>query len=408
MRLPPVLASLTRHKFTVALMLAAIALTCAVVINIASLIVDRISLLDAPSGVQESGVVLVDSSRIDTGSGDDKAPHPNYQAVYETDVVALRGITGVESAAVAFGLPLHGGTGFMISDKPDLGESAGFQASAFGGGPGMLKTLGLHLIQGRDFLSSEYLPFKDFDEVTSAIVSRALVDRLYHADDAVGRLFYSSGHPIRIVGVVDHLMGMSPQLGATDNEYAMLLPLEPGGDYVTFVLRAAPKDRDQVLKRAVGVLGDQDSMRILQNANTFTELRGEYFQRESAMVGLLLAAGFGLLIVTAAGIAGLASFWVRQRTRTIGIRRALGATRSDTLRYFQVENFLIVTGGALIGCLLAYALNLLLMKHYSLQTLHLGYFVVGVLALWVIGQIAVLGPALRAAAVPPVVATRSI
>ena len=115
-----------------------------------------------------------------------------------------------------------------------------------------------------------------------------------------------------------------------------------------------------------------------------------------------------LLVVTALGIVGLASFWVAQRRRTIGVRRALGATRRDILHYFQTENFLLATIGIVLGMVLAYGINLFLMAHYELPRLPAVYFPVGAVALWVIGQLAVLGPALRAAAVPPVVATRSV
>jgi putative ABC transport system permease protein len=115
-----------------------------------------------------------------------------------------------------------------------------------------------------------------------------------------------------------------------------------------------------------------------------------------------------LLVVTAVGIVGLTSFWVAQRRRQIGIRRAIGATRGDILRYFQAENFLIATFGIALGMLLTYGLNLLLMLHYELGHLPGYYFPIGALALWLLGQFAVLGPALRAAAVPPVVATRSV
>lgn len=80
------------------------------------------------------------------------------------------------------------------------------------------------------------------------------------------------------------------------------------------------------------------------------------------------------------------------------------AHRGDILRYFQTENFLIVSG----GIVLAFGLNLTLMKYYELARLPLYYLPIGALVLWALGQLAVLGPALRAAAVPPVVATRSI
>jgi len=57
---------------------------------------------------------------------------------------------------------------------------------------------------------------------------------------------------------------------------------------------------------------------------------------------------------------------------------------------------------------LAYGINLFLMLHYELPRLPAIYFPVGALALWAIGQLAVLGPALRASRVPPVVATRAV
>jgi putative ABC transport system permease protein len=62
----------------------------------------------------------------------------------------------------------------------------------------------------------------------------------------------------------------------------------------------------------------------------------------------------------------------------------------------------------LLGVVCTYGLNLLLMTHFELPHLPWPYFVIGAAVLWLIGQLAVLGPALRAAAVPPVVATRSV
>ena len=76
-------------------------------------------------------------------------------------------------------------------------------------------------------------------------------------------------------------------------------------------------------------------------------------------------------------------------------------------QYFQTENFLLTTIGIALGMVLAYGINLVLIVHYELPRLPAIYFPVGALTLWAIGQAAVLGPALRAAAVPPVVATRS-
>ncbi|HET6586567.1 MAG TPA: FtsX-like permease family protein [Oleiagrimonas sp.] len=407
MRLPPMIASLTRHKLTVLLMLLATAFTSAIITNIASMVAHRLALLNAPSGIDESSIVLIDSAWIKTaqfGSKSDRDFWPEYQA----DLHALRGAAGVKSAAVVNGMPFWGGGSSVgVGTTVDDVANAPVYASAFMGGPAAIGTLGLKFVQGRNFSRTDYVR-GGHEKVAATIISRALAQRLFHTSHVVGRLIYTHAQkPMRVVGVVAHLMGTSPGLGAADNEYAMLWPVELGGNSVTFALRTAPAERAQVLKQAVALLGMRNPHRIFDDARTFTQMRAKYFRRYSSMVSLLLATGFGLLLVTAAGMAGLTSFWVQQRTRSIGIRRALGATRVDILRYTHLENLLIVTVGILLGCVLAYGLNLQLMKYYALQTLPPSYLVIGAIALWLMGQLAVLAPSLRAGAVPPAVATRS-
>jgi putative ABC transport system permease protein len=90
------------------------------------------------------------------------------------------------------------------------------------------------------------------------------------------------------------------------------------------------------------------------------------------------------------------------------VRRALGATRGQILRYFQTENFLLATFGIVLGMIGAFGINQLLMGAYELPRLPALYLPVGALVLWLLGQASVLGPARRAAAVPPAVATRSV
>jgi putative ABC transport system permease protein len=127
----------------------------------------------------------------------------------------------------------------------------------------------------------------------------------------------------------------------------------------------------------------------------------------SSMAWMLVLVCVVMLAVTAFGIVGLTSFWVQQRRRQIGIRRAVGATRGHIMQYFQAENFLLSSAGIVLGMALAFAINLYLMHHYEMTRMPWFYPPGGAIALWLLGQLAVFGPALRAAAVPPVVATRS-
>lgn len=403
MTLPPIVASLTRHKLTALLLMLQVSFTCAIVCNVAFMIVDRVQQLHQPSGVAENELVLIDSTDLDENA------QPLVR--HDADLAALRAIAGVKSVAAVDALPFNHrdwSNGIaLVQDGP-----APAAATAFNGTPGELATLGLHLIEGRDFLPNEYVPlgsahdWNGIDQVPVVILTRALADKLFPGQDPLGKAIYPNEQPVRIVGVVDHLR--RPQAhGSSDSDYATLFPLLPDANDVTYVMRTAPQDRERVLKQATEALNRLHTNRILRRAQTFEQLRADFFHRDRTMIALLMAAALGLLVVTALGIAGLASFWVQQHRRSIGIRRAVGATQGDILRYFQFENFLIVSTGVALGVLLAYGLNMLLMLHYEQPRLPVLYLAIGALALGLLGQLAVLGPALRAASVPPVVATRS-
>jgi putative ABC transport system permease protein len=149
-----------------------------------------------------------------------------------------------------------------------------------------------------------------------------------------------------------------------------------------------------------------DRERVVVRQGNLDDVRKTYFRQDAAMAWLLAAVCVALLVVTALGIVGLASFWVQQRTATIGIRRALGATRAQIVRYFQTENFLLTSAGIVLGIAGALAINLVVMAHYELPRLPWIYLPIGAVALWLLGQLAVLGPALRAAALPPAAVMR--
>jgi putative ABC transport system permease protein len=138
-----------------------------------------------------------------------------------------------------------------------------------------------------------------------------------------------------------------------------------------------------------------------------TVAREQAYATDQSVATLMSIVCGLLLLATAGGIVGLSSFWVSQRRRQIGIRRSLGATRGDILRYFHAENFLIVSGGIVLGVILAYLANSGLMKMYELPHMPLYVPLLGALLLWFIGQLAVWGPARYAAKIAPVVAIRT-
>jgi putative ABC transport system permease protein len=279
--------------------------------------------------------------------------------------------------------------------------------------------MGARLRAGRDLRPDEFanadiviraLATGDTQALPAAVtvITQAMAQRLWPGQNPLGKTLYVGPVGVRVVGVLADLARANAYDDATAH-YSMILPLFMGaGKDQSYVIRTRPQDREAVLKAAVAALKQADPQRVVTRQQTYDQVRRKFFENDRAMAGILVGVIIALLTITALGIVGLASFWVAQRRRMIGIRRALGATRRNILRYFQAENFLLATLGIALGMLMAYAINLYLMLHYELPRLPALYFPIGAVALWLIGQLAVLGPALRAAAVPPVVATRSV
>ena len=411
MDIRPILSTLMRHKTAAALIVVEIALTCAIICNALFMISDRLSQVREVSGIAEEELVRVQISGI--GSDADQV------ARTRTDLASLRAIPGVKDATVLNQVPFVNSSwnsGVRLQQEQ---QQSTLNATTYMAEDQFIETLGLTLVAGRDFDADEYREASDLLERTTedgnipaTIITRSLADKLFPGEDAIGKAFYSWGDaPIRVVGVVEHLVRPGGMGGPAEREYAMVFPLRPhynlGGNYV---IRTDPDRRTEVLAAAKAVLQANGADRIIQeeNSKTFEQLRREYYQAPRAMAWLLGIVCVALLLVTALGIIGLASFWVQQRTKQIGVRRALGATRGQILRYFQTENFLLASIGIALGMLMAFAINQLLMGKYEMARLPLYYLPAGALLLWTLGQLAVYAPARRAASVPPAVATRSV
>ncbi|MEY2169825.1 MULTISPECIES: ABC transporter permease [unclassified Rhodanobacter] len=397
----PILAALRSHKTAVLLLVLEIALTMAVLGNLVFIVYGTMQRSHTPTGVAESQIGVIQSIGV---IGQD---NPGTAA---GNIAVLRAVPGVMEAAYG-GPPLwYAGANPIFLDPAR--KQAAAQAYEFQGSQGLVSTLGLRVIRGQ-LLQQDQLPvaakITDSTEFP-VLVTQALAAHLFPSGGALGHLIYDGGsNPMRIVGIVDHLRGGIT--GRTNDDYSIVAEYLVGAQNLGggFMIRVKdPAQLPRVLRAAAAALQKANPGHVQSKLFTMAELRANYFKSDLAAGRMLVAIIFILLVVTALGVSGLASFWVQQRRRQIGMRRALGATRGDILHYFQMENLLIVSGGVLLGALFAYALNLFLMHRFELAHLPSHYLVVGALALWLLGQLAVLGPALRAAAVPPVVATRSV
>jgi putative ABC transport system permease protein len=380
-----------------------IAVTLAILSNAMALIVDRLSWSARLTGIDEANIFFIYATSVEKP--------PSFAALQSSDLAMLRSMPGVANAYATNSYPLEGGGWSMTVDLQPDQKTPSAQISYYFGDEQALDTLGVNLIAGRNFSASEIL---DRDGSTSppatdVIITRTLAQRLFPRGDALGKSIYTeSKAPSPIIGIIDRLQG--PFVAATGfmstfTENSVLAPFRALGDSSTYVVRTKPGSLTEVLKAAQNKLEVINGSRII-STHAMSEIRARAYRSNRGLTLMLGAVAFILVAVTAFGMAGLTSYWVAQRRRQIGIRRALGATQPSILRLFQKENFLIALSGVLAGILLAVFLNLWLVSRFEMVRLDPSYVIGCGIVMLLLGQIAVLWPAMRAAQVPPALAIR--
>jgi putative ABC transport system permease protein len=410
MQIKPILTAMRHHKAGTVLIALQIALTLAIVCNALFIIEQRTERISRPSGVDETNLFVIRSDWAD------KSDAQRIDVQMRADLIALRQLGSVQDAAPTNSFPLRGsGWDNYIKLQPDQVKMT-TDAAMFFSDEHTLATLGTHLIAGRNFTASEIGAQQPRDAMHAAqvIISKDLAQRLYPDGSALGKTIYVSmgQQPSTVIGITDTLQAHMISSWANAYAYnAVLVPARLLNDYTYYLVRARPGQLDAAMRDAPKALYAQSRMRIIDRKDgvmSFAQVRQRAYERDVGMAILMGIISMVLLAITAAGIVGLTSFWVGQRRRQIGVRRALGATRGDILHYFLTENLLIGLGGVLIGAVLAIGINLWMVTQFEMARLSLAYVMTGVVALLLLGQGAVLGPALRASRVSPVEATRSV
>jgi putative ABC transport system permease protein len=405
MEIRPILSTLLRNRTGALLIAAQVALTLGILCNALYVVNDRLERANRASGVDEANVFAIAYN----GFREDI----DRSEMQRRDLEALRAVPGVVSAAWTNQVPMaQSGWGLGLSTDPnDPATSLG--AAAYFSPGSLVDALGLRIVEGRDFNESDVVDIDPQQAQPGAdvvIITRQLGGRLFPDDsNYVGKTVHlgtgGEARPMRVVGVVEEMM--SPFAQNSVNAYSsFILPIRYLTLFSQYAVRTEPGERARVMRDAEAALSALRNDRVLINNRTMEEVRSGRYANERQLSGMLLAVTAGLLLVTASGIVGMASLWVTQRRRQIGTRRALGATRFDIVRYFVTENLMITSLGAGLGVLLAIGLNLFLVQQIALPRLPVDYLAWGVVGLLALGVVAVLGPATRAASVPPAVATR--
>jgi putative ABC transport system permease protein len=404
MGLHPILSAMRRNKFGAVLIIVQMAVTLAFLANALTLVEQRLAWSSRPTGIDEANIFVMLTDFID---------HPKDVAARQAaDLAALRSLAGVKDAYVTNDYPMQGGGWAESVALTANQQNPSALAAYYFGDERAIDTLGLTLIGGRNFNADEVSVRTDEDvpRVSGYIVTQTLAKKLFPAGDALGKSIFVEDSAVSspIIGIVDRFQG--PYTAATGEsstftENSVLAPYRPVGESPNYMVRVQPGQLAAVMKSAEQKLFAIDPDRILR-IRSMLEVRARAYRGEHGLIVLLTSISTALLIVTAFGIIGLTSYWVAQRRQQIGIRRALGATRQAIVRYFQTENFMIAAAGAAIGIAFAIALNLWMVRSFEMVRMDNSRAIAGAIVILLLGQFAVLWPALRAASIPPALATR--
>lgn len=402
MEFGPIWRAMLGNKGGYLLIAVQIAVTMAVMVNAIAIMQERSIKMQRPSGIDEAHMFSLES----VGFKADM----DGKALIQEDLDLLRSLPGVINAVGTNSYPLRqGGWSEGLHREPGVGKSVSSSAIYFVDEHG-LDTFGLNLVDGKNFAPDEVTWDSDGPDFWPAtvIVTQALAEDLFpdHEGSYVGKSFwFNDDNPVNIVGVVERLQAPWPTW--TGVERSMLVPLRRDSRFADYVVRTEAGYRDELMTQAEELLSDSNRDRVIRSVKPVDAARKLAYLGDAAMIKMLTFIVVLLTCITGLGIAGLASFSVARRTRQIGIRRALGATKFAIVRYFLLENFLVSSVGIATGGVLAVGLNIFMVQAFALTPMAWYIVPLAMLVLWVVGQVAVAGPARKASGISPAIATRS-
>jgi putative ABC transport system permease protein len=257
---------------------------------------------------------------------------------------ALRASPGVEEIGYGAIVPLTGNNWTVPFERADQRVPPGERAPEVGwqlASGGFFKALGIPLIAGR--------LFDERDRMNSphvVIVSEALARRFFPGSSAVGKQVVGGQATLEIVGVVGDIR----RAGLRDDPRSdMYFPFEQALPLQTTLVIRTTDDPSAHLTSLQRAIKSVDTRTAFLDAQSLGDIAAESVRTTKLVLWLLGVFAAAALLLAAVGIYGVMSYVVRQRTREIGTRIALGATQRDILWLIMRQGAGIAIAGAVIG-----------------------------------------------------------
>ncbi len=416
MQISPILSSMFRNRTGPILICLQIALTLALVVNSIYIIQLQMEKISKPLGTDVGNTAIFNVALVD--------PLDDMEPFIKNDMEEIRRIPGIIDATI-LSQPLHagGGSGFSFRPVPEVNEDLMQAVALSESDEHGLTALGIELLYGRNFRADEIVysvPNASVGSSEVILITESLAQAFFPDSkiaDVVGKVIYQGSEdttPVEIIGIVSDVaaywINYDSEFSRESGYHFAMLPLVQtwNGEGHYYVFRTEPGSQDRLMAAVTDKLYEINPDRLFWEPSTQAEIVHEAQEGFRAVAIILGVISVLMVLITAFGIVGLASFTVNQRTRQIGTKRALGAKKRDILRYFLTENVMLTTIGVVLGSALAYGIHLFLFSIMNIPKMSFTLIPFGVVALYALGIVAVIGPAVRATAVAPAVASRTV
>jgi len=384
--------------------------------------------------LDRSVVVGVDPSLI-------RVPEPQVRDFYRRALERVRATPGIEAASMASVVPFGNFSetrrvrfvGQAVADERADNEAGGSSMSYGAGGPDTAANdksgvPSAFCVVGRDYFQTLRIPvlrgrgFTETEEMNAtgprvAVIDEPLAKRLFKGVDPLGQRVYlpdpleAERVPMEVVGVVAGTR--QSMFDATPGPHLFV----PFGQrfrltmtfHVRIALPGRPAEASALRAIREQIRGVNSTIPIVLSSS-MADFRDHGMSSWGVRLGAQMFAAFGVVAAFLAiiGVYGVRAYLVARRTREIGIRMALGATRADVLRMVLREGMALVSVGLVIGAILAFAAGMALRGLiYEVSEHDPVSFIGAAVLLSLAAVLACYVPALRATKVAPTEALRT-
>lgn len=399
----PIIRSFARNRLRAGLLIVEIAVTLAIVVNCLALLLEQRQKLIQPTGIDEANLIAVEMMPWDGAYRDDGF----RQQLIRRDLASLMALPGAVSASAIRPFPLQGGGSSLQLKALGAPDERKIRAPRYTADEKVLETLGLELVAGRGFTIDD-VPLENGPRILNCLVTQDLADAVFPDGDALGQSIDTGSEewPDIIVGIVRRMH--TPYGGGPMEDRILIYPGLPGnGSFMSYMVRAEPGQLDGLVPAVEDTILANDGRRVVR-VRPLADYKAQGYSLNRFVAAVLVVIIILLLAVTSLGLFGMTSFSVSQRTKEIGTRRALGASRGMILGQFLLESGLIAAVGSAFGLIGAYGLNRVLVTSMDAMPLAPELVVGGVAVLWLVGLAATIVPATRASRMEPALATRTV